>query len=87
LSDAEKLAFKEHVFTLMSASFVKGEPVIVRQHESELLSNISDYDVADEHTYSKKPRIFRQNSAIKLLLGRDYGRMQQTSVENTDPQS
>ena len=75
------------MFTLMSSSVVEDEPVIVRQHEGEAVSNISEDDVADEHMYSKKPRILRQNSAMKLLLGSDYGRMQQTSVENTELQS
>lgn len=81
LSDTQKIAVKEHVFELMTAGIVQEE------HEDAAVSDPTEDDVEDEHTYSKKPKILRQSSAMKLLLGSDYGRTPTNSVENTELQS
>lgn len=88
LTDSNKVAVKEHVFNLMSASV---EETVDRQMEIETetvsVSNIEEDDLADEHQYSKKPRTLKQTGAMKLLLGSDYGRMQETSLDNTELQA
>jgi hypothetical protein len=90
LSDADKLAVKEHVVNLMSTRSDE-QLDTARQVEStapELqVANISSYGSADEHQYSKKPRTLQQTGAMKLLLGSDYGRMQQTSVDSNELQA
>lgn len=65
------------------------EESVDRQLEMETVSvsNMSEDDVDGEHQYSKKPRTLEQTDAMKMLLGSDYGRMQQTSVDNTELQA